>query len=73
MTLEELKEQAIRSCAWRGHQMTHFDRYMTATCEVCGLTVYIDECPSGSSSAGMELGGSALAVDCDTIYEWDDG
>jgi hypothetical protein len=50
--------------------MTHFDRYMTSTCEVCGLTVYIDECPS---SAGLELGGSALAVDCDTAYEWDDG
>jgi hypothetical protein len=66
MTIDDLKQEALNTCRWRGHVMSPFDEFLVSECVVCGLTAYLDEYPGPN---GIKLGGSALAVDCDHYWE----
>jgi hypothetical protein len=66
MRLSDLMHDARRFAEWRGHDMSEFDEFMISACRRCGLTAFVDEYPG---PAGIKLGGSALAVECNSDDE----
>jgi hypothetical protein len=51
MTIDDLKQEALDTCRWRGHVMSPFDEFLVSECVVCGLTAYLDEYPARTVSS----------------------
>lgn len=64
-TLERLRLSALKSCEFRGHDMTKFKSLHShgkvADCKVCGDSVYINSNPAPN---GIDISGRAVAVYC---------
>ena len=71
--LGRLRKEAIDCCNFRGHKMKRFEHcrpyagimwgHAYSECEICGRSVHINARPEPN---GIEIGGEAVAVDCES-------
>lgn len=71
---KQLKKEAMAACKIRGHKMDNWGFTIHAggmgikggaVCSKCGRSVQYDTNPPPN---GIEIGGEAVAVNCDTEY-----
>lgn len=62
----ELKEEALESAEWRGHDMGGWNSYKAPYCECvkCGAFVQVDSSPAPN---GIDIGGDAVAINCPEV------
>jgi len=66
--IELLKQEALKSCAHRNHEMRRFQKHpwrkniSTSECRHCGMTVVVNSKPMPNE---IDIMGEAVALHCD--------